>query len=147
MLNKIFCNALMKGAHKRIGQSRGKGRAAKCWWTNEVAEAVKTRIDARKKAAKCGVREDVSAWRRAERACTKLIRSQKARTWREFMSYIDQDTDLGRVRNSLSGQRSAPRKIPPLFEKSTTPDGLDETTVLTKDTDKAEAFARGYAAS
>ena len=134
VLNKVFVNAVLKAAHKFIGQSKGKGKKSRIWWCKETEDAVQWWKMARKKAEKTGAREHIAAWRREERLCKNIIRRAKARAWQDFASKLDKDADLNqvwRVRHSLSGKGQAKRKMPPLVETSTTEDGEKKTDIIT----------------
>ena len=91
VLYKRLAEAVLGAARKHIGQSKGRGKKCKCWWSAEAAGAVRARREAGKRAEETGLREDVSAWRRAERDCKKTVRSAKSRAWKDFASDLDRN--------------------------------------------------------
>eukprot|EP00666_Eupelagonemidae_sp_cell4sb_P008079 gene8079-20250_t len=152
-LHKALTEAILAAAREHIGLSEPKNpRKARCWWTPEAARAVEVRRALRKQAERSGRPEDVAAWRHAERRCKKIICEGKRRSWRDYITELEAEennTDkmakIWRMKEKLAGKPQTFSRMRPIREESVQSDGTRTEKLLTRDVDKAEAFARGYA--
>eukprot|EP00662_Eupelagonemidae_sp_cell21_P021375 gene21375-17643_t len=154
-LHKELAGAILQAAQAHIGLSAPKNmRKARCWWSKAAAEAVESRRAARKLAERTGQPQHIAAWRHAERLCKRVIGRGKRKSWRDFMTDLDANNNAGqqgrmekvwRMKDSLAGQLKPRGRMKPLKEQEVSKDGSKREALLTRDVDKAEAFARGYA--
>ena len=131
-LEKLFRKTILKAANKHVGRKKC-SFTNKCWLTEEIKEAIKSRNQLRK-----GMPNTRSEWLKACRETAELIRIEKERLWKTYVEEIDKNSDgrkIWRTIRAMDG-RMPPQKKNEVLEVN----GIS----YVQDRAKAEQFAKTY---